>query len=79
MHRHGQPAVVAYVCLCNFLLITGWLAGLPVRRYHERKWSIWLHFLVKNDVAYKAYTRVLSHTCDTYWGRKVGIGRLNGQ
>ena len=33
----------------------------------------------KNDVAYKAYTRVLSHTCDTYWGRKLDVCRPYGQ
>ena len=33
----------------------------------------------KNDVACKAYTRVLSHTCDTHWSRKLDICRPNGR
>ena len=65
-----------YVCLCNLLLIKGWLAGQGLLR----KEMVDLASLIrKNDVAYKAYTRVLSHSCDTYWGRKLDICRPNGQ
>ena len=56
------------------------VAGRPAGQELLRQEMVDLASLFcKNDVAYKAYTRVLSHTCDAYWGRKLDIGRPNGR
>ena len=64
--------------LLSILLIKERLAGLPARSYYKEMVDL-ASLFCKNDVAYKAYTRVLSHTCGTYWGRKLDICRPNVQ